>query len=302
MRGAPALRLGGPVPRQLHHGTPDNVLHLQEHLASDSSGATSPTSCTCRVRSTSSSTSPPPRHPSTTSSCRSTRSRWARSARGTRSAWRRTRAPDSCSHPRRRSTATQVHPQPESYWDVNPIGPRGVYDEGKRYGEALTTAYRSSEGVDTGIVRIFNTYGPRMRPHDGRAIPTFIRQALRDEPITFAGDGLQTRSSATWPTSSRGSSPSPTARIPVGQPRQPGRDDRPTDRRGHRRGGGLAVGDRQHRPSRRRPAGPPPRHGPGRGAAVAAARAVGEGARADGRVVPRRGHRRGRATPESLVG
>ena len=89
----------------------------------------------------------------------------------------------------------QVHPQPESYWgNVNPIGPRGVYDEGKRYGEALTTAYRSSEGVDTGIVRIFNTYGPRMRPHDGRAIPTFIRQALRDEPITLAGDGLQTRS------------------------------------------------------------------------------------------------------------
>jgi len=89
----------------------------------------------------------------------------------------------------------QVHPQPEDYWGhVNPIGPRGVYDEGKRYGEALTTAYRSSEGVDTGIVRIFNTYGPRMRPHDGRAIPTFIRQALRDEPITIAGDGLQTRS------------------------------------------------------------------------------------------------------------
>jgi dTDP-glucose 4,6-dehydratase len=89
----------------------------------------------------------------------------------------------------------QVHPQPESYWGhVNPIGPRGVYDEGKRYGEALTTAYRCSEEVDTGIVRIFNTYGPRMRPHDGRAIPTFIRQALRDEPITLAGDGLQTRS------------------------------------------------------------------------------------------------------------
>lgn len=89
----------------------------------------------------------------------------------------------------------QVHPQPEDYWGhVNPIGPRGVYDEGKRYGEALTTAYRSSEGVDTGIVRIFNTYGPRMRPHDGRAIPTFIRQALRDEPLTVAGDGLQTRS------------------------------------------------------------------------------------------------------------
>ncbi|GAA4404387.1 GDP-mannose 4,6-dehydratase [Fodinibacter luteus] len=89
----------------------------------------------------------------------------------------------------------QVHPQPEHYWGhVNPIGPRGVYDEGKRFGEALATAYREHEGVDTGIVRIFNTYGPRMRPHDGRAIPTFIRQALRGEPLTVAGDGSQTRS------------------------------------------------------------------------------------------------------------
>jgi dTDP-glucose 4,6-dehydratase len=89
----------------------------------------------------------------------------------------------------------RVHPQPESYWGhVNPIGPRGVYDEGKRFGEAMTTAYRGSEGVDTGIVRIFNTYGPRMRPHDGRAIPTFIRQALAGEPLTVAGDGQQTRS------------------------------------------------------------------------------------------------------------
>src|SRR6186713_2235207 len=89
----------------------------------------------------------------------------------------------------------QVHPQPESYWGhVNPVGPRGVYDEGKRFGEALTTAYRGSEGVDTGIVRIFNTFGPRMRPHDGRAIPTFIRQALAGEPLTVAGDGQQTRS------------------------------------------------------------------------------------------------------------
>ncbi len=89
----------------------------------------------------------------------------------------------------------QCHPQPETYWGhVNPIGPRGVYDEGKRFGEAMTTAYREHEGVDTGIVRIFNTYGPRMRPHDGRAIPTFIRQALLGEPLTVAGDGSQTRS------------------------------------------------------------------------------------------------------------
>jgi dTDP-glucose 4,6-dehydratase len=88
-----------------------------------------------------------------------------------------------------------VHPQPETYWgNVNPVGPRGVYDEAKRFAEALTMAYRKTHGVDTGIVRIFNTYGPRMRPRDGRAIPTFIRQALLGEPITVAGDGSQTRS------------------------------------------------------------------------------------------------------------
>src|SRR5690242_15731580 len=89
----------------------------------------------------------------------------------------------------------QVHPQPESYWGhVNPIGPRGVYDEAKRYAEALTMAYHRQQGVDTAIVRIFNTYGPRMRPHDGRAIPTFLRQALQDRPITVFGEGSQTRS------------------------------------------------------------------------------------------------------------
>jgi dTDP-glucose 4,6-dehydratase len=89
----------------------------------------------------------------------------------------------------------QVHPQPESYWgNVNPIGPRGVYDEAKRYAEALTMAYHNQQGVDTAIVRIFNTYGPRMRSHDGRAIPTFARQALENEPITVFGDGSQTRS------------------------------------------------------------------------------------------------------------
>jgi dTDP-glucose 4,6-dehydratase len=87
------------------------------------------------------------------------------------------------------------HPQPETYWgNVNPVGPRGVYDEAKRFAEALTTAYRTSRGLDTAIVRIFNTYGPRMRPDDGRAIPTFIRQALCGEPLTIAGDGTQTRS------------------------------------------------------------------------------------------------------------
>jgi len=88
-----------------------------------------------------------------------------------------------------------VHPQPETYWgNVNPIGPRGVYDEAKRYAEALTMAYHRQQGVDTCIVRIFNTYGTRMRPHDGRAIPTFVRQALGNEPLTVFGDGSQTRS------------------------------------------------------------------------------------------------------------
>jgi dTDP-glucose 4,6-dehydratase len=89
----------------------------------------------------------------------------------------------------------EQHPQRETYWGhVNPIGPRGVYDEAKRYAEALTMAYHRQQGVDTAIVRIFNTYGPRMRPHDGRAIPTFLRQALQDRPITVFGDGSQTRS------------------------------------------------------------------------------------------------------------
>jgi dTDP-glucose 4,6-dehydratase len=88
-----------------------------------------------------------------------------------------------------------VHPQPETYWgNVNPIGPRGVYDEAKRYGEALTMAYHGQQGVNTAIARIFNTYGPRMRPNDGRAVPTFVRQALEGKPLTVFGDGTQTRS------------------------------------------------------------------------------------------------------------
>jgi dTDP-glucose 4,6-dehydratase len=89
----------------------------------------------------------------------------------------------------------QVHPQPETYWGhVNPVGPRSVYDEAKRFSEALTAAYRRTLGVNAKIVRIFNTFGPRMRPDDGRAIPTFICQALRREPLTITGDGSQTRS------------------------------------------------------------------------------------------------------------
>ncbi|RPJ44024.1 MAG: SDR family oxidoreductase [Candidatus Latescibacterota bacterium] len=88
-----------------------------------------------------------------------------------------------------------VHPQEESYWgNVNPIGPRGVYDEAKRFGEALAMAYHRTHGVDTRIARIFNTYGPRMRAHDGRVVPAFIVQALRNEPLTVFGDGTQTRS------------------------------------------------------------------------------------------------------------
>ena len=88
-----------------------------------------------------------------------------------------------------------IHPQPESYWgNVNPIGPRGVYDEAKRFAEAMTMAYHRYHGVQTRIVRIFNTYGPRMRPNDGRVVPAFITQALKGEPITVFGDGSQTRS------------------------------------------------------------------------------------------------------------
>jgi dTDP-glucose 4,6-dehydratase len=88
-----------------------------------------------------------------------------------------------------------LHPQPETYWgNVNPVGPRGVYDEAKRFAEALTMAYHRTHGIDTRIVRIFNTYGPRMRLHDGRALPTFFRQALTGEDITVYGDGSQTRS------------------------------------------------------------------------------------------------------------
>ncbi|MDQ3931222.1 MAG: SDR family oxidoreductase, partial [Actinomycetota bacterium] len=89
----------------------------------------------------------------------------------------------------------QVHPQPETYWGhVNPIGPRGVYDEAKRFAEAMTYAYHRTHGVDVRVARIFNTFGPRLRRDDGRAVPTFIAQALRAEPLTVHGDGAQTRS------------------------------------------------------------------------------------------------------------
>ncbi len=112
----------------------------------------------------------------------------------------------------------QVHPQPEDYWGhVNPIGPRGVYDEAKRYAEALTMAYHRQQGVDTAIVRIFNTYGPRMRPHDGRAIPTFLRQALRTGRSRCSATAARRARSATSTTSSAASSrsPSPASTSPV---------------------------------------------------------------------------------------
>ncbi len=133
---------------------------------------------------------------STTSSCRSRRSRSARWARTRRSAWR------SAKGARFLLASTSevygdplVHPQPESYWgNVNPVGPRGVYDEAKRFAEAMTMAYHRFHGVDTRIVRIFNTYGPRMRLRDGRVLPAFMTQALRGEPLTVFGDGSQTRS------------------------------------------------------------------------------------------------------------
>ena len=119
----------------------------------------------------------------------------------------------------------KVHPQPESYWGhVNPIGPRGVYDEAKRYAEALTMAYHRQQGVDTAIVRIFNTYGPRMRPHDGRAIPTFLRQALQDRPITVFGDGVADALVLLRRRPDRRDHPARGVRLPpAGQHRQPER-------------------------------------------------------------------------------
>ena len=158
----------------------------------------------------------------------------------------------------------QVHPQPETYWGhVNPIGPRGVYDEAKRYAEALVMAYHRQQGVDTCIARIFNTYGPRMRPHDGRAIPTFIRQALENKPLTVFGDGSQTRSFCYVDDLIRGLYGLATSgeHLPVniGNPHEMTllelaeaviRVDR------------LEVGDRLRGAPRRRPAGAPARHHP----------------------------------------
>ena len=156
----------------------------------------------------------------------------------------------------------QVHPQKETYWGhVNPIGPRGVYDEAKRYAEALTMAYHRQQGVDTAIIRIFNTYGPRMRPHDGRAIPTFLRQALQNRPITVFGDGSQTRSFCYVDDLIRGmialAESGQAGPINVGNPNEftllRARRD------GHRRDR-LELGDRLRGAADRRPAGAPAGH------------------------------------------
>ena len=158
----------------------------------------------------------------------------------------------------------EIHPQPESYWgNVNPIGPRGVYDEAKRYAEALTMAYHRQQGVDTAIVRIFNTYGARMRPHDGRAIPTFLRQALSDRPITVFGDGSQTRCFMLRRRPDRGHHRAGRVRrARPGQHRQPQRVHAAASwpRRSSR--SPARLGDRLRGAARRRPEGPPARHHP----------------------------------------
>ena len=158
----------------------------------------------------------------------------------------------------------QVHPQPEDYWGhVNPIGPRGVYDEAKRYAEALTMAYHRQQGVDTAIVRIFNTYGPRMRPHDGRAIPTFLRQALQDQPLTVFGDGSQTRSFCYVDDLIRGIVA--LAESDVHLPVNIGNPDEFTlleFAEGRDRGDRVALGDRPRGAADRRPAAAPARHRP----------------------------------------
>ena len=191
----------------------------------------------------------------------------------------------------------QVHPQAESYWGhVNPIGPRGVYDEAKRYAEALTMAYHRQQGVDTAIMRIFNTYGPRMRPHDGRAIPTFLRQALQDRPITVFGDGSQTRSFCYVDDLIRGMIA--LAESGHHEPVNIGNPDEFTllelaqavievDR--------LALGDRLRGAADRRPAGAPARHRAGaRAARLGAGGRAPRGPAAHDRAVRGRGSRRQR--------
>ncbi len=133
----------------------------------------------------------------------------------------------------------QVHPQPESYWGhVNPVGPRGVYDEAKRFAEAMTMAYHRYHKIDTRIVRIFNTYGPRMRARDGRVVSNFVVQALRGEPLTVYGDGTQTRSFCYVSDLVEGIYP------PVSQ--RPGRPDQPGEPTGVHRDPAGRVGPATH--------------------------------------------------------
>ena len=159
----------------------------------------------------------------------------------------------------------EVHPQREDYWgNVNPIGPRGCYDEAKRFAEAITMAYHRYHGVKTRIVRIFNTYGPRMRLNDGRVLPNFMNQALRGEPITIYGQGEQTRSFCYVSDLVDGIDRLLEHRfLRAGQPRQPDRDHRHAARRGdHRPGRGNQEQDRLRGPSRGRPQAPQAGHHP----------------------------------------
>ena len=225
-------------------------------------------------RSTTSSTSPRSPARSTTCACRSIRSRPARTARTTRSGSPSSSARGSCWRRRARCTAIrEVHPQPESYWgNVNPIGPRGVYDEAKRYAEAMTMAYHRQQGVDTSIARIFNTYGPRMRPYDGRAIPTFIRQALEDKQLTVFGDGSQTRSFCYVDDLIRGLFAARRERRALAhESGQSGGIHDPRARGGRPPRDGIEERDRVRSASNRRPAGPPAGHHAGpRGARLGA--------------------------------
>ena len=195
----------------------------------------------------------------------------------------------------------QVHPQKESYWGhVNPIGPRGVYDEAKRYAEALTMAYHRQQGVDTAIIRIFNTYGPRMRPHDGRAIPTFMRQALQNRPITVFGDGSQTRSFCYVDDLIRGmialSESGQQGPINVGNPHE--FTLLRACARGHR-GDRLELGDRLRGAADRRSAGAPAGHHAGAPAARLGARdRTARGTATDARGI---GRGRARRTRRSLI-
>ena len=155
-----------------------------------------------------------------------------------------------------------VHPQREDYWgNVNPIGPRGVYDEAKRFAEAITMAYHRYHGIDTKIVRIFNTYGPRMRLRDGRVVPAFIGQALGGQPLTIFGDGSQTRSFCYVSDLIDGIYRLSQSRFPrAGQHRQSARDDDQTIRRGDHPHHRHEIGDRIQTAAGGRPEGAPARH------------------------------------------